>query len=150
VCIRRRVEGERGETLLELIIAIAILGVGVIAIVSGISVSIMATDTHRKQAIAGTTARSYAEFLENAAAQAGGYIDCAGVGTYPPYAPPTSFTASVTAVKYWNGSTFSAANPCANVGVQQLTIEVASSDKRAIETVVVVLRKPCGVGSTCS
>ena len=49
---RHRVEGERGETLLELLVSITILGVCVVAIASGIAVSVRISAIHRSQATA--------------------------------------------------------------------------------------------------
>jgi type II secretory pathway pseudopilin PulG len=48
----RRVGGDRGESLLELIVAILILGTCVVAIGTGIALSIKISDVHRGQAIA--------------------------------------------------------------------------------------------------
>ena len=36
-----------------------------------------------------------------------------------------------------------------DTGLQQLTLAVSSADTRAVERLVLVLRKPCGTGSTC-
>jgi Tfp pilus assembly protein PilV len=132
---------DRGESLLELLIAVAIMGVAVTAIIGGIGVSVMMSDIHRKQATAGTAVRDYGEAI-----MAGGYVSCATTASYPAAAGsiPAGYAASVTSLKYWTGTTW--ASSCApDKGLQQLTLQVASGDGRASESLVVVVRKPCGL-----
>jgi type II secretory pathway pseudopilin PulG len=142
---------DRGETLVELLITIVIMGITVVAIVGALMTSIQMSDVHRKQATAGADARSYAEKVDNYAAGSG-YTPCAGPSAYSPstvgFSASSGFTASIASVKYWSGTTW--APSCgSDSGLQQVTVQVASADARATETSVVVVRKPCGQGSTC-
>ena len=139
---------ERGETLIEVLIAIAIMGIVIPAVMGGLVTTILVSDIHRKQATAGAYLRNYAEAIENQV-MAGDYLEC----TAPPskYAAPTGFTVpsgftfGVTKVQYWTGSSWSpTCSP--DTGLQQLTVQVASNDTRAIEQLVIVVRKRCGVG----
>jgi len=130
---------DAGETLIELIIAVAIMGVTVVAIVGGIATTIMMSDIHRKQATAGAYVRSYGEAVA-------GHYDASASPSYPPsaalgFAAPAGFTATVTSpVRCWNGTAFGACT--ASSTVQQVTLKVASTDLRASESLVVVVRKP--------
>ncbi|WP_436494773.1 type IV pilus modification PilV family protein [Actinokineospora sp. HUAS TT18] len=138
---------DRGETLLELLIAVVILGIGAVAIGAGLTTGVLASDLHRKQSTAGATVRDYAEAIQNRVAT-GGYTACAGPGAYsapPGFTAPAGYAASVTATKYWSGSAWQASCP-ADTGLQQLTLQVSASDGRAVERVVIVVRKPCGLG----
>jgi type II secretory pathway pseudopilin PulG len=142
---------DRGETLVELLITIVIMGITVVAIVGALMTSIQMSDVHRKQATAGADARSYAEKVDNYVAGSG-YTPCAGPSAYSPstvgFSASSGFTASIASVKYWSGTTW--APSCgSDSGLQQVTVQVASADARATETSVVVVRKPCGQGSTC-
>jgi type II secretory pathway pseudopilin PulG len=149
--MRRRLTDDSGETLLELIIAVAIMSIAVVAIVGGLFTSVLLSGAHRKQATAGALARDYAETIENAVA-GGGYVACAGADSYPAYSPGSGFTASVTRVEYWTGSTWST-NCSPDTGLERLTLQVASTDGAtshgAAEAITVVIRKPCGPGTPC-
>lgn len=145
------VRADRGETLLELVIALAILTVAVVAVVGGLSAGVFMADVHRKQATAGATVRDYAEAIESTVAS-GGYIACAGPASYATpagFAPPAGYTASVVpaSVRYWTGTAWQgSASTCLSSGdrgLQRLTLQAASTDGRAAEQLDVVLRKPC-------
>jgi type II secretory pathway pseudopilin PulG len=158
--VRRRVSGDRGETLLELLVAVTIMGITVVAIVGGLGTAIHVSDIHRKQASAGAYVRDYAEAIENAVAT-GGYVACATTADYLAYGPPgflldpadpsrlvdtgATYRAHVVSVEYWTGSSWP--NPptgCStDTGLQRVTVEVHSTDDRAQEELVVFLRKPC-------
>lgn len=140
---------ERGESLLELLMAVSIMGIALVAIVGGLVASILMTDIHRKQATAGMYVRDYAEAIANEVAAPEGYQNCAAASTYGSgFTATDGFTPSVVSVQYWDGSTWQP--ECAtDSGLQQLTLQVRSQDSRATERVVIVVRKPCG-GSTCT
>lgn len=141
---------DRGESLLELVIAVVIMGVAVVAIVGGLATSIMVSDIHRKQATAGAYARDYAETIE--AWVAAGHYDGGPAPDYAPaivgFTPPTGFTASVRSVTCWNtgGSNWHSCGT--DVGLEQVTVQVLSGDGRAAEQVVLVLRRPCGLSDS--
>jgi len=137
---------DRGETLIELLLAVTIMGIAVVAVVAGLGVSILVSDIHRKQATAGAYARDYAEAIETAVA-GGGYVPCATVASYSApagFSVPAGYAKSVVAgsVAYWNGAGWQP-GCAADSGLQRLTVQVASTDGRATEQVAVVLRKPC-------
>jgi prepilin-type N-terminal cleavage/methylation domain-containing protein len=146
---RRRRAEERGETLVELLLAVAIMGIAAVALMAGLTTSVLVSDSHRKQATAGTAVRDYAEALQTYVAN-GNYVDnCASPSGYAlgSFAVPAGYQHSVVAgsMKYWNGTAWQAS--CgSDKGLQQLTIQVTSGDSRATERMVVVLRKPCRLG----
>jgi type II secretory pathway pseudopilin PulG len=155
---------DRGETLVELLMTIVIMGIAVVSIVGGLVTAIQMSDVHRKQATSGAYAQDYAESVARYVA-AGNYVPCAG---QPPQLDYTAAFASVTmpaayasqykppvaTYRYWDptwtpGSTaspwLSPATPCsvaADPGVQQVTVQVQSKDGRATEQAVVVVRRP--------
>jgi type II secretory pathway pseudopilin PulG len=144
-------DGDRGESLLELLVAIAIMGIAAVAIFGALLTSVKVSDYHRKQTSAGAAVRNFAEKLTQYIAT-GGYVSCAG--TYSPgYVAPAGLTAATTSVLYWptSGTLWtSSCTPSTDTGVQQVAIHVSSNDGRATEALLVVVRKPCGPGSTCT
>lgn len=138
--------GERGETLLEVLVAVVIMGVAVVAIVGGLYTGILMSDIHRKQATAGTVVRDYAESIENSVTTGTTNVTCGmSIGSRT----VNGYTASVTGVRYWDGTAWQ--TTCGgNTGLQQLTVQAASGDGRAVERLVIVVRRPCTVGgATC-
>jgi len=146
---RRPATDERGESLLELLIAVVVMGVAVVAIMAGITTSILVSDMHRKQATAGAAVRTYGELIENYVAGVG-YAGCAAASTETagPYAAtavgftvPSGYSVTVSVATSWNGTNWVACT--SDGGYQKVTVRVASGDSRAAEKVDVILRKPC-------
>lgn len=155
---------DEGETLIELIIAVAIMGIAVVAIVGGIATSILMSDIHRKQATAGVYVRTYAEavvaYVATNTSASNANFDAHASPDYGPSkvlnglswasftAPNVGFDPPVISVRCWDDSHLQFPTPPAGNGcttsstVQQLTLSVASADSRASESLVVVVRKP--------
>ena len=144
---------DRGETLLELLVAVVILGIAVVAIVGGLASSILISDVHRRQAQTGVIVRDYAEALQAAvAASQGNYGDCQlGTPNYGPASPgiaatgftvPSGYTATAS-VQYWDGSAFGSCPAGGDTGLQRVSLTVTSANGRARQSLVVLLRKPC-------
>lgn len=130
-----------GLSLVELMVAVAILGIAFVAIVGGMSTAVYVSDVHRKQATAGTVLREYAEVVEAAA-----YQPCTGA-SQPSYGfpAPAGYTAEVVAgsVEVWDGNTPAGFVSCSSTdpGLQRMRLTVTSDDGRASETVQLVKRR---------
>ena len=74
----RRAEGERGETLVEVLIALGILGIAFVAILAGMATSINLSGRQRGQANADVVLVSAAESVKSQQ-----YVACATASTYP-------------------------------------------------------------------
>lgn len=129
-----RGDDARGETLIELLLTIAIMGIAVIGIVFGMGVAVKASDYDRKNGRVENLLRNYAETIS--AAQ---YV---APPSYSTASNSQGDTASVTQALCWN------ANPDAvgwvgcgpDTGVQQLTLQAQSTDGRSSKTLVIVKR----------
>jgi type II secretory pathway pseudopilin PulG len=136
----RRLQEDRGESLIELILAIGILGICVLAIGSSIALSVKTSAIHRKQATADAFLHNYAETLQSS------YALC-NAGAPPNYvsglATPGGFNSPSAAVAFWNPgtATFGAACPATDAGLQQVKLTLASANGLVSESLVVVLRK---------
>jgi type II secretory pathway pseudopilin PulG len=138
---------ERGETLVELLLAIVILGLAGLAVLGGMGTSIIVSDVHRKETVSGAAVRAYAEQLQTKVAGSA-YVNCATPSSYANgtigYTPPAGYVASATRVTYWSvaGKTFQSA--CGtDSGVQAVTLQVSDTPpSRGTVSLTVVIRKP--------
>jgi type II secretory pathway pseudopilin PulG len=133
--LSRSLRSDAGETLAELLIAIAILGVAIAVIAGGLGTAIFASNTHRNYATAGTIARNAAETLKDRqlAWNTSGNYSVSGSGGY-----------NVTvAAKCWDGNYPSigwASCPTGtDQGLQRLT--VTANGHGVSESVDVIKRK---------
>ena len=138
--------GERGESLLELVVAIALMGVAIVAVMSALTTTVLLSDKQRKQATAAVVVRDYSEALQQYVA-AGHYVGCALSYSVPGFVAPEGFAAKVVAgsVQYWSIGLAWLPLCLIDTGLQRVRVSVASSDGRASEYLYVVLRRPCGV-----
>lgn len=134
-----RASGEAGETLLELLVSITILGVAVIAIASGLAGTVMVSSLHRQQSDAQRALRNYAESLES-----GSYNPCTSTSAASYSLGSTAgFVAPTVTVTYWNNSTPGFQPSCpsgGDTGLQKVKISLQSADGRVADSVAVVLR----------
>lgn len=145
--LRRR--HELGETLVELLVTVAIMGTAFVGILAGIGTTFMATDSHRQDATAEAVVRTYAERMKDPTGMV--YVNCATSATYGIpngfSVPAAGWTATVTTLLYWQGDTTPATftGVCGtDKGLQQLALTVTSpaGAHQATATVVIVKRKP--------
>jgi Tfp pilus assembly protein PilV len=141
--------GQRGETLLELLVSVSIMSIAFVGIIAGIGTTFIASDSHRQDATAEGVLRSYAERMGDATDVA--YVDCATAASYPSPTgfalPAAGWTASLATPLYSTGGstpTFTTTCPSPDKGLQQLTLTVKSpiGPHQATESVVIVKRKP--------
>ena len=144
----RRARGERGETLVELMVTIAIMGIAFVAILTGVAIAISASGSHRQEATAEGVVRSFAERISDPKDTP--YVDCASAGDvsesewlraavrglerdrHVGRVPPAGGAAA--------GATAAVVRP--DLGAQQITLQVSSPSGRnaATETLVIVKR----------
>lgn len=162
----RPLRGEdQGETLVEILVAIAVLGTAGIAVLGSVMLGIKISDIHRKTTGAAAVARNYVEAIENyiantpgATGVSGGYAPCAAANYYS-----SKVASSVSLPASWNGTitesravavaatgsattgcvTSPATDPAYDGGVQQITLTATSNDGHGSESLTVILRKPC-------
>jgi prepilin-type N-terminal cleavage/methylation domain-containing protein len=132
---------EAGSTLIEILIAIAILGIGVVALVGGLLTSVNSSATHRTSATADTIIRSSAEALELAISQTPpGTPWCAATYTVPTSTtlPPNyAVTASGTSCP-----AFSAPPSTQSVPQYQTITLTETYNNTTVATLVIGARQP--------
>lgn len=130
--------GDGGETLIEILLSTMILGIAVSALLFGLGAAATTGGFHKRQA-------QQAESLQNVldALQAAPYVDCASSYTVTSALVPAGYTVSASVIGYASGAGF-LGSCAADEGVQRVRVEVFQSDSRVRkESVVVGKRKPC-------
>ena len=161
---RSRPGREEGETLLEILIALAIMGIATAAILGLFQGSIGASTIHKEQSVAGSLLDNFAEYMQDQGTAP--YTDCPNASAA--YATdlanfntltttPTSSVYEADAARYQlslaiasgqigspgsNPSVTYTAGSCPGVsadqGVQRLTLTVNSTDSKVSESVQIV------------
>jgi len=134
--MRRR--GEVGETLVELLVAVSILGLSVVTIVAALGTGILTSDVAAKQGQVQAALRTAAEEVKAAA-----WSDCAGVTTYA-VSSPTDVEVRITQVMHASSGptvTFSATCPTPPSAVQRVSLTGRALDDRVVQTLDVVKRR---------
>ncbi|GEM_PF-5396358 len=154
---RARNRGDDGLTLVEILVAIVVLGVCVVSIVASTTTLTIGADVHRKDATVDTTLKQWGEAVKGVgwkqdtcsnlvtrftAAQlvSGGYLP----SPFP--AAGSGLTTSAPVIRTWDGTSASAFTSCANsqpfVRVS-LSVSFAAQNARAVTTTLdVVVSKP--------
>jgi hypothetical protein len=146
---RRGPADDRGETLVELLVAIIIMGTASIAVVGGLASGILMSTVHRRQATMAVKLNEYADLIENTVTNSG-YRECADETAYPVPAgfPGPPYLVEVERpVQFWNDALGKFTPSCtsgSDPGVQLLTLHIYSVDAPHVDrTMQVIIRKPC-------
>lgn len=147
----RRTGRDSGESLLELIITMMIMGIAVPAVIAAVLAAVGASSQDRRLVQAQQLLTSWSESIEKANADDAAYTSCPALtyyatGAFSPAAVPAGFHASVASIDYWDAGTSSFAGCAADAGVRRLQLRVdvdaALYPSFALDRYVIV-RKPC-------
>lgn len=129
--------GDSGETLVEILLSITILGVAVAALLFAMATAATTSGLHRRQAVGAVMIRDAAEALQTAAVA---YSACAS--SYSVAGIPGAI---FQVQRYWRDGQWQPGCSAAtdDQGAQQVMVTVATTDARVLgENLVVVKRKP--------
>lgn len=130
---------ESGTTLIELLVAVAIMGIAFVTIIGGIGTAIIGSGQQKRQASADVVLRTATEAIT--------YQPCAATYTLP--AAP-GYNVAVGPVSYWNGVTnqfeasLPSSCPAADGGLQLMEVTVTSTGAgpSTTQSLQVVRRRP--------
>jgi type II secretory pathway pseudopilin PulG len=176
--LRRRsstpASSEAGETLLEVMVAMMVLGISIVAILGAFIVATRTGTFNNEQSAADLVLRDFAETLKGRGPTTVGstsydatYLPCETLGpggtgdpNYPAYTPPApnaSYRATITKIEYLNGYSGTApvwraqSDGCpsgGDQGLERLTLQVTTpasvTDNTATETTTIVKRDTTG------
>lgn len=145
-----RATGDAGESLIEVLLAIMLMGIAFAAALGGMRVGLVGSAVHRSQATAETVLLSAMEKVKSEST----YKTCA-VANDAAYLPDAQSvvpdgwdagTVTITSVQYWNGSGFQSTD-CETLEaiasilrIQLITVQVTSPDGEAVESMSFVKR----------
>lgn len=147
--------GQAGETLIELMVTSVLMGVAIVALVTGLLNTVIASDSHRRMTRSGNEAVRLSEAVIAAPYQrctatpdpATQYATVfASVGGT--IAAPTGYTYSIVSVQFLQDKTastpvFGTTCPASDQGAQRVEVAVTSTGRStARESVIVVKRDP--------
>jgi Tfp pilus assembly protein PilV len=161
----RRTTGARGESLIEVLITVSIVGLGVVAIITAVGSTMRLSGISREESHADQILVRYAESLiavpyqactsgstpyvaaATSAIPSTNLPDSITVGAPGTVAATaTAFELSIQSVAYWNGdlspATFSTTCPPSDLGSQELTLRVRAGDGSLDRTMMIVKRAP--------
>jgi len=117
---------EAGDTLLEVLIALVVLGVASVALLVSFATSITASGTYRDVATLDSVLRTASEEVITQIQQqpAALFQSCGGAANVT-FTLPTGYTAAITADNYWTGTSFIAT--CVPNAEQWITIRVTET-----------------------
>jgi len=149
---RHRRRADHGETLIELLVTIVILGLTIPALMGAVLISVSASSQDRRQVQAQALLNSWAETIARENNTDAVYTSCPALTYYEtsPFAPasiPTGFTPTVVAVTYWDtasGTFVVACSPDSGVRKVQIKVTVVAGLYPGFDvTESIVVRKPC-------
>lgn len=144
--IRSRRAEEGGVTLVEVLLAVAILGIAISSIVSAMGSASLASDYHRKNVNGDTVVRSYAEVIKQRASVGAYFASCTPIPSYAVpasvWAPPSGYSVSVASVQFWHSGSGFTTTCGTDEGAQLLALQAQSTDGRDTESLDVIVRQP--------
>jgi type II secretory pathway pseudopilin PulG len=160
--------GDAGDTLIEILVALMIMGVVFLAVLAGMATVITGAASNRSGATEEALLRSYAEVLispPGGSSETGVAYQACSNSVVPTYTVPSSlvsvpsgFTAYVSKVQVWNGSSYDppgwsttytftsggsppSATTCTDYGLQNITITASTTSGKSVTETLTVLKE---------
>jgi type II secretory pathway pseudopilin PulG len=149
---------ERGETLLELMATVVVMGLAIVAVLTALFTVINISDRSQRTSRINLMAHDYAEQLKQPIANGVNdysYLPCANLTTnkYPAYQGtlPTGVTVTINRIRYWNNTKSAAPNyalgwanacPATDFGLQEIRIQITGTvGKQTVNELLLVVKR---------
>ena len=149
-------DADGGETLIELLVSIVIMGIAGAAIIGSLLIAVDVSQMHKKHVEVQQYLRSWAETVSNNSAD-GGYVGCGDSACFLGLTPAavSGLTPSVESIECWTGTGW--VDPCpalsttaGNVRRVKLTVSGAGAFLPGTSnSLTVVVRRACAQVSAC-
>lgn len=137
-----------GETLIETLVSVALLGIASVAVIGSVTMGIRASAINSGNGTNQNLTRNWAEQIS-----AMPYDLCAQTTAYHNTSPlPAGTTLTISQIKYWNGAVYQVSTPsCVNAndkGLQQIELQAQSDSPTGAQQfrLVIVKRRECASG----
>lgn len=140
---RLRMVDDAGDTLVEVLLALAIVAVSAVALIGSVLTGISASSEHRTLADSDTYLRSYADAAAQQIQRQNNPLWHGCASSYAVTAPsdiPASFTIGISTIQYWNGGSWS--STCAASSAPQLITIAVTSPSQLSQSLSFVVRSP--------
>jgi len=117
---RRLLSEERGLTLVEELVTVAIIGMGLVILVAMVTTGAVGVQKIRDRTVADNLARSQLELIQDAV-----YQPDPTSSPYPAVSSPSAYQVSVQ-IEYWDASSDAFIPTVHNDGMQKITVNVTS------------------------
>ena len=114
--------GETGQSLVEELVALAIVSLGLVIVIAALSTGSMGVGTANDRVTAENLGRSQLELIKDAA-----YSPDPTVGPYPTVSPVQGYTVTV-GIEYWIAPSGPFTSTVRDDGLQKLTVSVSGSE----------------------
>lgn len=116
---------EAGDTLIEVLIALAVIGLTAAALLGAFATSISASAEHRRLATIDTVLTGFAETATyQIQLQPSPLFQVSCPSSYtlaPSFTAPTGYTVAISSVQHWNGTSFTSCTTGSSTGPQLIT-----------------------------
>ena len=126
--LQKLARNEKGATLVEELMTVAIIGLGLVILVAMITTGVVGVRNVDDRVLAESLARSQLEIIKDAA-----YEVDPGTSPYPAAAPISGYTITVS-VEYWNAGSGSFTPTQRNDGLQKISVIVSTGGTNIVQT----------------
>ena len=131
---------DAGETLIEILISITIMGLGVVALLSAMGTAATTSGLHARQAGEVQGIQSFVQAVQDAPYVTGCPTSYAPAG----YTDPFGYTLTASVTGYATGTNFSTTCLTPDQGVQRVQVKIHQNDGRVRDELFVMYkRNPC-------